>query len=89
MLFIFAHNSDNIPQVPVFNELSLSSNELLPLLSGLVKEARINFSLLVFHRHVAGEDVGIRGTLGHVRVPSAMVHHETFHQLGIQLRFVL
>lgn len=64
----------------IFNELPLRSHKLLPLLSTLVEEARVDLSLFILQRDVAGQHVGILHPLLHVRVSGTVVQHQTSDQ---------
>merc|ERR1719228_3081772 len=59
----------------VLDKLPLSHDQLLPLFGRLVEEARIDFSLLILQRHIAGENVAILQTFRHVRMTTTMVHY--------------
>lgn len=65
---------------PLVDELPLSGHELLAVLSRLVEEAGVDLRLLVLQGNVAGQDVGIVETLGHVGVAGTVVHHNTYNK---------
>ena len=49
----------------------------------------INSRFLILHADVTGENVGVLGAFGHVRVAGAVVHDDPPHQLTVALGAVL
>eukprot|EP00048_Salpingoeca_helianthica_P014740 m.223286 g.223286 ORF g.223286 m.223286 type:complete len:355 (-) comp16221_c0_seq1:23-1087(-) len=73
----------------IVDKLALGNHHGLTLRRRLVEEAGIHLRLLVFERHVAGEDKAVLQPLGHVRVSSAVVQHQTLDQLCVHVGLVL
>lgn len=94
---------DNLLQ-SVVDKSSLRFDQLLPLLGGRVEESRVDLAIhelsptvqgagslrfLVFERYVQSEDESILDLLGHIRMPSSVIHDQTPNQLSIGIRLVL
>lgn len=60
------------------DELPLGRDQLHPVLSRLVEEARVNFGLFVLEGNIAGKNKGILDALRHVGVSRTVVHHNTW-----------
>mmetsp|Transcript_7544 Transcript_7544/g.31130 ORF Transcript_7544/g.31130 Transcript_7544/m.31130 type:complete len:485 (+) Transcript_7544:62-1516(+) len=67
---------------------ALRGDHTLTLLRVAVHEAGVDLGLFVLERDIARQDEGILHVLGHVRVPAAVVHHQTPHQLGVRVQLV-
>jgi hypothetical protein len=70
-------------------EFPLASGEFFSVFGIAEEELRVDFGLLIFKTDIAGEDIAIRKSLGHIWMPSTMIQHQTLHKLGVSRQLVL
>ncbi len=64
-------------------EPPLALREQVSLFRVRVQEGGVDLGLLVFQRHVKGQDVAVLQGLRHVWVSGPVVHHQPAHELGL------
>lgn len=79
---------DNLLQLGV-DESALTLHELIALVSAGVKEAGIDFGLLVLQANVHSQNVAVLESLGHIWVASAVVQGKTTNELSVSSGAVL
>ena len=68
---------------PLVSESPLALGHFVPISGIGEEELGVDFSLLVFQRHIAGQNATVLQSLGHIGVPSSVVEHQSLDQLGI------
>lgn len=68
----------------ILNELPLCRHKLLPLLGTLVEKARVDLSLFILQRDVAGQHIGVLHPFLHVWVSGTVIQHQTSDQSEIE-----
>lgn len=68
---------------PLIGELPFALGHFITVASIGEEELGVDFSLLVFERDIAGEDVALLQTLGHVGMPATVIQHQSAHELSI------
>lgn len=73
---------DDLP-ASLICELPLTLGHFVPVSSIREEELRIDLSLFVLKRHVAGQDMAIPQLLRHIRMSSTVIQHQSLHELRI------
>ncbi|EEQ38875.1 hypothetical protein CLUG_03001 [Clavispora lusitaniae ATCC 42720] len=72
----------NLLQLGV-DKSSLRCHQLLASFRRRVEKAQVDLGLLVLQGHVQNQHVGVLDAARHVRVPGAVVQHQSLHQSGV------